>query len=45
MFVDRHHIAEERVLSDERLIAGLSGGDEHKAAVLRSILGTNGFDA
>ena len=43
MFKDRVLVGPEKSETDEQLIARLSGGDPHKATMLRSIIGKDSF--
>ena len=44
MFTDKISYSEEQALDDDALIDSLAGGDEHKRAMLREILGADTFD-
>ena len=36
-------LSREKLQTDEELVASLAQGDEHKAAMLRTVLGKDGF--
>ncbi len=44
MMRDHLVVSAEKSESDDELVARLSGGDEHKAAMLRSIIGKDSFE-
>ncbi len=44
MTSERFVLGAEKSESDDELVARLSGGDEHKAAMLRSIIGKDSFE-